>query len=193
MAYATTAQFRALMVQIPESEVEDDLIDDLLDRASSYLDLMIGRSYATPASGTVTVWGDATDYLALPAFTANSVTSVTAPAGYTVPDYVEYGGGLVTTSAAGLVYPAYRIGMYSGGWGYGIPYTVAATYGVAVPDILVEATLEVAVDMWHGKDSSFSGVVGVDGEGAVVRSKNQRVIDVIKALRSNATAPLRIA
>lgn len=193
MAYATKEQFRALMDQVDAGGATDDLIDDLLDRASSYFDLMIGHSFSAAAEDDQVVYSDGTDYLILPAFTAGSVSEVAAPSGYTVPDYVERGGALLAVSATYAVarYPFYG-SSYMGAWGYGVPYTVTADWGYGIPEILVQGTLELAVDMWHGRDTNYSGVVGVDGQGAVIRSKNQRVIDIIKALKQSGS-PLRIA
>jgi hypothetical protein len=174
MAYATVDQLRAYLKQAGLTAANDDLFEDILDRATAIIDGELGYSFDTAAAGTEVVRGDGTDYLKPSAFTV--VTGVTAPTGYTVPDYIVKDGHLVVTRdgitgswyareglyAYTLAYP------YAGGWQPGVPYTVAGTFGYsAVPADIVEATLEIAIRIWRAKDAAFSDVVGVEGGGAV--------------------------
>lgn len=175
MAYATPAEFFEYMPQAEGADGADALAASVLARASAVIDGELGYSFA-PAAATAVAYGDGTDFLAPPVFVAGSVTAVTAPAGWDVPDYVERDGLLVVvrSNVAGSWYlrsgltPGVLAWPYEGGWRPGVPYTVAATFGTdAAPDDIVEATLELAVRMWRGRDAGFSDVVGVEGGGAV--------------------------
>lgn len=145
----------------------DDVLQAVLDRATQILDTAIGYSLATSVSGSQVVYGDGTAYL-VPA-ACLTVSGVTAPSGYDIPDYVLRDGMLILTDSAGVLVPE----AYAGrgpvpAWREGVPYTVAGTFGyAAVPDDIVEACLEIAVRLWRGRSSGFSDVVGVEGGGAV--------------------------
>jgi len=175
MAYATVAQLRDYLPQIPASIATDARLGDILARASQVIDTEVGYSFTVPPTvSTRVVYGDGTDYLIPPPFVAGSVTGVTAPAGFTVPTYVAQGRARVVLRD-GLLAPAYAHASLAGwpygrvgGWLAGVPYTVTATYGHAsVPADIVECCLEIAVRIWRGRDAGFSDVVGVEGSGAV--------------------------
>lgn len=178
MSYATVADMRDYLDQLPASVATDAKLQDILDRATAIIDTDLGFAFGTTSTTTATVYGDGTDYLQPPRFVAGSVTAVTAPTGYTAPSYVEQDGWLVVTRGgrigtprAGALYtydPIYEVSVPSAGWLTGLPYTVAATYGYAsVPADIVECCLEIAVRIYKAKDAGFSDVVGVDGSGAV--------------------------
>jgi hypothetical protein len=176
MPYATVEQMRAYLKQAGLTAANDELFEDILERATAIIDGELGYSFDTAGVGTEVVYGDGTDFLVPSAFVAGSVTGVTAPSGYTVPDYTVRDGHLIVTrdGVVGSWYAreglwAYQLAYpYRGGWEPGVPYTVAATFGhSAVPADIVEATLEVAIRIWRAKDAGFSDVVGVEGGGAV--------------------------
>ena len=153
----------------------DTRLQKALDRATQIIDTYLGFSFAlSGAPGTSVVYGDGTDYLEPPAFVAGSVTLVTAPTGYTVPTYTIVDGVLQITRD-GLIGPLYgseslagRLSTPLGGWLSGVPYTVAATFGYsAYPADIVEACLEIAVDLWRFKDAGSIKMVGVEGAGVV--------------------------
>lgn len=175
MAYATVAQLREYMGQIKPSLDNDGLLGRILDRATQIIDTELGTSFALASSaGTSVVYGDGTDYLKPPAFVAGSVTAVTAPTGYTAPSYLVSGDLLVVTRD-GLLGPLYgseslagRMYAPAGGWLAGVPYTVAATFGyTAYPADIVEACLEIAVDLWRFRDAGSIKMAGVEGAGVV--------------------------
>lgn len=153
----------------------DALLQRILDRATAMIDTYLGFSFTlSGAAGTQIVYGDGTDYLEPPAFVAGSVTAVTVPTGYTAPSYTVQNGVLIVTrdSLLGTLYGSEALAgrLYSplGGWLSGVPYTVAATYGYsAIPVDIVEACLEIAVDLWRFKDSGSIKAVGVEGAGMV--------------------------
>lgn len=153
----------------------DAKIQKVLNRATQIIDTLLGFSFTLSGSpSTQVVYGDGTDYLQPPAFVAGSVTAVTAPSGYTVPSYVVADDLLVVTRD-GLMGPLYgseaiagRLYGPLGGWLAGVPYTVAATFGYSVyPADIVEACLEIAVDLWRFKDAGSIKMVGVEGAGVV--------------------------
>ncbi len=145
----------------------DDVLQAALDRATQILDTAIGYSFAVSASGTQVVYGDGTAYL-VPA-ACLTVSGVTAPSGYDIPDYVLRDGMLILTDSSGVLVPeAYQGRGPAPAWREGVPYTVAGTFGyAAIPDDIVEACLEVAARIWRGRSSGFSDVIGVEGGGAV--------------------------
>jgi len=153
----------------------DVRLQKVLDRATAIIDTYLGFSFTlSGAPGTQVVYGDGTDFLEPPAFVSGSVTAVTVPAGYTAPVYTVVDGILIVTrdSLMGDMYVAETIAgrLYSpiGGWLLGVPYTVAATFGYsAIPADIVEACLEIAVDLWRFKDAGSIKVVGVEGAGIV--------------------------
>lgn len=153
----------------------DAKIQKVLDRATQIIDTLLGFGFTlSGAAGTQIVYGDGTDYLEPPAFVSGSVTAVTAPTGYTVPSYVVKDGVLIITRDS-LIGPLYgsealagRLYHPLGGWLEGVPWTVAATFGYsAYPTDIVEACLEIAVDLWRFKDAGSIKMVGVEGAGVV--------------------------
>jgi hypothetical protein len=160
---------------VTAAAASDARIQKVLDRATQIIDTVLGVSFSlSDAPGSSIVYGDGTDYLVPPAFVAGSVTAVTAPSGYTVPAYSAIDGVLIVTRD-GLIGPLYgaqaltgRLYQPLGGWLPGVPYTVAATFGYsAIPADIVEACLEIAVDLWRFKDAGSIKVVGVEGAGMV--------------------------
>lgn len=153
----------------------DAVLQRVLDRATQIIDTYLGFGFTlSGAVGTRVVYGDGTDYLEPPAFVSGSVTGVTVPTGYTAPAYTVVDGVLIVTrdSLLGGMYAAETIAgrLYNpiGGWLAGVPYTIAATFGYsAIPTDIVEACLEIAVDLWRFKDAGSIKAVGVEGAGMV--------------------------
>lgn len=162
---------------------KDILLQDCLDDAEAIINAELGFVLTAATEGDQVVYGDGTAYLSLPLYVPLSVDEVAAPTGYTVPDYIERDGMLVTTDAVGILvspYSYYQYGTYpplyspfatSGGiWAAGVPYTVTADWGASAADLLVarRITLELAVQFFRFKDAGGSQVLGVEGAGAVV-------------------------
>lgn len=160
---------------IAVAAAQDTRLQRVLDRATAIIDTLLGVTFpASSSPSTQVVYGDGTDYLKPAAFVTGSITSVTAPSGYTVPDYTIANGVLIVTrdslmgpqfggeSLAGQFFAPF------GGWLAGVPYTVAATFGYsATPDDIKEACLEIAVDLWRFRDAGSIKMVGVEGAGVV--------------------------
>lgn len=166
------------------NEAQDVLLQACIDDAQAITDGELGFTLTAAALGTQIAYGDGTAYLTPPPHTAGSVTEVTAPDGYTVPDYIQQNGILVTTDPNGFMYPRYPSSptwwswqaspfiASSGLWAAGVPYTVSATYGAAAADLLVvrRITLELAVQLYKFRDAGGSTVIGT--EAAVINVKN---------------------
>jgi hypothetical protein len=192
VAYATVAQLRDYLPQVENTAGNDTLLGRILDRATQIIDTELGFAFGTATVSMRTVYGDGTDYLIPPVFVSGSVTAVTTITGYSVPSYIEQDGALVARTSAGVLAPLYSYPLLSGdvavgAWLYGVPYTVAATFGYAsVPADIVEATLEIAVRIWRARDAGFSDVVGVEGSGAV--GYNGKYPAVVTAILDNYKA-----
>jgi hypothetical protein len=196
MALATLQQFREYYPQGSGSALSDSLIRDVLDRAEAILELEIGYPLDDAAVETRTIYGSGSNFLTLPRHIADSVTEVTAPSGYLVPTYIKTAGGLAATTD-GIYYR--HLPGYSPAWIDGVPYAVTATWGTrATTADLTEACLELAVEIYRGRDSGFSGTVGVDGAGALVVAPTYppRVARIIKLYRDagiTATTTIRVS
>lgn len=170
MAYITAADLRAYLPQVPSDTTTTNLLTAIADRATAIVDAALGFRYDPAAAGSRTVYGTGTPYLALPPDTApGSVTSISAPAGVTVPPYTVAGTTLIALDASGnqvsVVHDPFYVhhAVWRPVWTLGAPYTVTATYGV-VPADVVQVTLEVAINIWRSKDKgSFTDVIGPDG------------------------------
>lgn len=174
----------------------DAKFQKVLDRASRIIDTYLGYSLPALATDEQIVYGDGTDYLTLPPFAVGSITEITAPAGYTVPDYIEVDGVLIVTRSdiVGTLYGsealAGRLYRPEGGWLAGVPYTVAATFGTTRQDDLVEACLEIAVDLWRFKDAGSIKSVGVEGAGVVTgKGLPTTAREILDARRARASFP----
>jgi hypothetical protein len=171
MAYATVAEIKEYLDQLAGTEDQDDLLEKILDRATSIIDEALGFSFDGYTTGTRLVSSYGTPYLTLPPHEQGSVTAVTygtTPATVTVTDYAEQLDGsllLTTTTDYANVYP-YRHNYPA--WGYSF-YTVTADWGYGpVPDSIVEVCLELAVNIWRSRDKGlWTDVIGADGGGSI--------------------------
>lgn len=181
----------------------DDALTKVLARAEAFVNNYIGvsTSLAAAASGDLVVYGSGTRRLLLPVYTAGSVTEVATLDGYTVPDYIEQDGYLITTDSTGIIapdYPLYRSAYYnwtvsnSGLWQDGLPYTVTAAFGWPATDLatLAEATLQTAVQLWRYRDAGGSETIGAEGAITTVRAGwtplVKQALDDIKRRRSGS-------
>lgn len=170
MAYITAADIKAYLPQ--SAALDTGLLTTIADRATAIVDTALGFRYGTAAASARTVYGTGTPYLLLPTDTVfGSVTSVSGPAGLTVPSYTVDGRTLIALDSLGNQVSVYPAPFYSDPdygrphWARGVPYVVNATFGAgAVPADIVQVTLEVAINIWRSKDKgSFTDVIGPDG------------------------------
>ena len=148
---------------LPDVTTDEDKakLANVITRSSRRIDDYVTdgavENYFAPSPAAPTpriIRGDGNSYLSLPEFVAGSVTTVTAPAGFTVHEYDEVSGRLIIKNSAGAL-TRYRV------WVDGMPYTVTARYGfAATPGAVTEACLMIVVRTYRSSDEAFSGVIG---------------------------------
>ena len=170
-AYATVAEFRAMLTQIPTGAAVDAMIQEYLDRATAKIDGELGFSFA--AFGAAATDKDfrnrvCSQYLVLPAYLDGSITHV----------YQLFSKGTSSESTSEILsteYEALTEGAHNGarlyyawGWPAGW-YRVTAKWGYGLPpDDIVQVCLEKAINLYIGaQGGQFSDVVGIEGGGAV--------------------------
>jgi hypothetical protein len=170
-SYATVADFRAIMTQVPAGATVDALIQDYLDRATKKIDGELGFSF-TPFGAVATdrdfLQRTASQYLTLPAYLTGSITHVYELSGKGTP-------GESTTEVLATEYDVLDEGAAQGerlyrdaGWRAGW-YRATCIWGYGpAPDDIVQVCVEKAINLFiGGQGGQFSDVVGVDGGGAV--------------------------
>lgn len=157
----------------------------IFDQAAGAVDSYFAEGDSAQTASARVFWGDGMDHLRVDPFLADSITSVTMPDTYTVPDYFEstpfstsqrkgQSAGeffLVRTygdDGARLPQPAFTAfsdATAFRGWPEGIQVTVTAKWGwAAVPQDVQEAVIETAIMIWRGRDQAFARAVAVDGQ-----------------------------
>lgn len=215
MSYATVADLRQYIAQVPDTTEYDLRLLRVLERATAIVDDELGYSFAGLSGATRTIYGDGTTFLRLPRCEPGSVTSVTSVTSVIVPSYVEDGPYLRVVDSQGIR-PSYRrannryswytgyeddvtngnVVLFGGGqagayWREGVPYTIAAAFGTGTPPPdITEATLEIATAIWRQKDGGFATVMAVEGAGVVnIRNalplKAQLILNARKAKRAD--------
>lgn len=181
MSFVTVGDLRQYLAQInrltpADASANDALLQAILDRAQSIVDGALGFTYAgytAAASRSILSYGG--NYLELPPYRLGSITSVMM-GGTTYTDYTITPRGNLYRAAGWATWgtwgpPSWWWVDVTAEWGYGDP-----------PASIVEVVLELAVNLWRGKDRGmFTEVVGTESGGAVVvplggLNKNQREI-----------------
>ena len=167
MAYASVAQLREYLGQIKAGATEDAQLANVLERASSIVDGALGFRFTpyTAVASNRDVLSIGGTYLEVPAYEAGSITFIKA-----ISSRGASGESLetITDWLAEETFRPYQVYRH-GGWSDGTWYRVTAKWGYGpAPDDIVEVTLEVAVNIWRGKDASFGqSEIGVQGGGSV--------------------------
>ncbi|HPL30958.1 MAG TPA: hypothetical protein PLG21_23175 [Anaerolineae bacterium] len=165
MSYATIAELRAYLPQIKVDSTNDALLATVLERAHEIVNDALGFEF--------TAWGATVTtrdvecrhegrWLEVPYHKPASITLVKSLSGRGTTyealtdesDWLEEADGRL-----------YR----GGGWGLGTWYRISALWGYGSPPAsIVEVEIEIAVNIWRGRDaSSWQSDVGTDGQGAV--------------------------
>ena len=185
MSYATVAQLREYLGQVTTGAPQDAKLQTILDRAKLILDGALGFGFA--AYGLVAterdVSGSRDRYLRLPAYKAGSVATVEAVYGRGA-SYEST--GVVSDWLADEELRPYRLYRE-----YGWPerwYRVTAIWGYGpAPADVVEVEIEVAVNIWRGRDaSSWQSEVGSSGEGGMSFNRaltwaQRSILDAVRA------------
>jgi len=166
MTYATVPQLREYVPQVPAGAEEDAELQALLDRAESIVNGELGFEFAdygeAEARHGLHLNAPGTQILWIAAHQQGTVASVYRVDGRgsseetetEVTDWAEMDDGRLWRPA-GWLSSWYKI---TAVWGYG-----------PAPDAIVEVTLEVAVNIWRGRDASQWGdSLGAEGGGAVM-------------------------
>lgn len=202
MAIITLAELKEYLTQLeqmPDADERDaaysTLEDSIIPRAEDIVQKELGVTFSAYGSpSTKAIYSDGGRAIYLPPHQAGSVSAVRAGDATATPidasAYVYDAG----TSALYVVGTGPYRPSYLPRWSAGL-YTVTATWGVGpAPDAVKEVCLELAVNLWRGKDRGmWTEVVG--GETAQLRftgglTKAQR--DILRNVR-RAYYPARVA
>lgn len=151
----------------------DDHLNDLIERASRYFDLVAGVTpqFFEPAGPTATArtfYGDGTNFLRLDAYVAGSLNpTITVPEGYTAPTFIEREGYLVLATDDGSFlhqwppFPSWwRIGS---GWWAGLPITITARWGYAsTPADVKMAIIEMVINLLRETDPASLNLLDLE-------------------------------
>lgn len=168
-SYGTVTQLREMLPQVPASATTDVLLGELLTRATRVAEGRLGfafAEYGAAAAKDFVGQGSGSQVLVIPAHRAASLTALAEleckglASEWTtaLTDWVELEEEF-TAGARLYRYWGWRTGWYraTGVWGYG-----------PAPVEVVQVVLELAVNLWRGRDRGmWSDVIGVEGGGAV--------------------------
>lgn len=154
--YAQPHHMRDYLTQLDPTAAVSGNLSAILERATQAVETVLGYAYMGTVEEARRVIGGGSPYLTLPPHTVGTVTEIDPEP--TSGEWEEIGMRLVLLNADTGVYICWtrRGYMVTADWGCGSP-----------PPDVVEVVLELAVQIYQGKDSGFSGIVGVDGGGAV--------------------------
>lgn len=178
-----------------DTTADATLLEAVIGRAESIVDEYLGFTFAgydaTATERVITAYG--TSVLVLPPHEAGSVTQVTLEGSTTLlTDWTEdsTSGNLTFegwlpfgSSTYGLAWGAFSPFGY---WGPG-RYAVTAKWGYGTaPAALEEVCLELAVNIWRGRDKGmWADVIGVEGSGGLrftggVTNQQRAILDSIR-------------
>lgn len=206
MAYATVAQLREYLKSLPTQQgtpnaspgnitATDAVLTSILDRATSMVEQHNGFSFAAyPSASAKSVLTYRSQFLYLPPHEAGSVTTV-VDNGTTVAS-TEY--DVLLSSDGRREYLALKGSVYSLAVWSGRRATITAKWGYGpAPAAIVEACLELAVNIWRGASKGmFSDLIGVDpvgnsiGGGGVAYSgfMTRAIREVLASVKTSYTA-----
>jgi hypothetical protein len=157
----------------PVSATENHL-NDLIERASRYFDLVAGVTpgffeASTGAATVRTFYGDGTNYLKLDKYVEGSLNAtIVVPDGYTAPTFIERDGYLVlVTEDVGAVIsslPPFAHWWRDGrGWWAGLPITVTAKWGYAqTPADVKMAIIEMVINLLRETDPASLNLLDLE-------------------------------
>ena len=187
MSYATVAQLRQYLPQVkadpdpPAPQPVSDLLQSILDRANSIVNEALGFAFgdygAASEQDIEAVHGGR--WLEIPYHEAASVATVEWVSGRgTASEVTDVVDGWLEESDGRL----YRDAGWSRGW-----YRIEAKWGYGpAPASIVEVEIEVAVNIWRGRDASmWQSDIGAEGAGAVSYNRaltwaQRSIIDAVR-------------
>lgn len=156
--------------QATTTALPDDELDDLIEKASRYFDLLCGKpSGYFEAAGSVvsdrTFYGDGTHFLKVDHYVSGSLSpTLTLPAGHTAPDFVERNGRLQIVSSNGVLLGRSSSLAFEGWWS-NVPITISARWGFeATPEDVKLAIIELVVNLWRETDPANVKLVNLEGQ-----------------------------
>lgn len=164
--YVSKEEFRGagtmpMVQQATTAAIPNDQLDDLIEMASRFFDLICGvvPGYFDAAGSTATertFYGDGTNFLRLDPYIQGSLNATLGyPSGYTALDYAERWTErhphLLITDSSGVL--SDRSSSFPYGWYSGVPITVTAKWGFqATPADVKLAVIELMANLWSELD-----------------------------------------
>lgn len=185
MSYATVDEIREYLPQLGDDD--ETLLQVVLDRATDIVDGELGFSFGVYAEteSAKDVWSGAGGrYLYLPCYEIGSIESVSLVSLRGTDDedteaedeYVEEATGWKLYLDDGWLQRRwYRVEAI---WGYGL-----------APEAITQVCLEVAVNMWQGKDSLSATSQGAEGARPYHRSLTWAQKNIIERVRNQYPKP----
>jgi hypothetical protein len=162
--YGTLARLRAEhLTQVPTGATNDALLIQALTSATALVDNALGFGFATYGAATAKDVRHAgvSDTWDIPAHEVASVTTVleiyskgaTSESTEAITDFDELDDGRL---------------YYATGWEHQQWYRVTAKWGAgAAPEEIIKIAMQLAVDLWHGRDARGSAdMQNIEGPGA---------------------------
>jgi len=170
-------------------------LDALIEQASRMFDLECGvpegyfNPVEIPIATTKTIYGDGSNYLQLPPYLPGTL-SISVPANYTMPTYIEQNGYLLITTSDGVAPPfGYFHNAFWSGWWSGVAITVSAVWGWReTPMDVKAAVIEWVLNLWRETDPATVKLVGLEGQ-PLRESIPPRVKAIVRKWRGKVGGP----
>lgn len=177
MSYATVAQLRKYLKQVPAGVGFDAELQDVLDAATGIIDEVLGYSYddvwgSVPSFDTFIAPFPASVYLKVPNFKAASTDYVSETEDdVEITNWREHGTMALVRTVAPYTSAACRPV-----WVPEETYTVRAIWGYGpAPAAIVEVCRQIAVNLFHsGAASRFTGGALVGAGNATIDPQGQK-------------------
>lgn len=158
LEYITLEELLAALRKPSATEQETAELNTIREAVSraveDYLDVEEGYYIPPPEEPTtIRVYGDGASFITLPSPVFGEVT-ITAPAGYSLPNFDIEDGKLYTLTEEGQKSPYIT-------WGAGVPFDITGRWGYeAIPPQLKEAVIEICVGTYRERpENGFQGIV----------------------------------
>ena len=209
--YATIEDFQSYCYQF--SAGTEGFVEKILPNASRTIDRYIGvedyhfgQIEEADTATARTYYGNGTNYLEVDPHGASPAPTLAMPTGYTVPGYVAHrkqfffafekiygdnalGFGAVENGSGfdGVLFAQDIDSRNSSlGWLRGVPITVTAKWGWdETPGDIKEACLEVALQIYRGRDSAYARVVNLEAATVVNDALTPRALMICNQYKAS--------